>query len=166
MEIDQTSRRAVLTGAGAVLGGAVLAACGSNSDGSGDRSPADASGSSGTSAGSTGSASGSSGSSGSAGSSGGVLAKLSDVPVGSAVSAKGADGKPIIIAQPTKGTVKAFSAICTHQGCTVAPAGAQLHCPCHGSIYNASTGAVTQGPAPAPLPAVPVKVSGGDVVAG
>jgi cytochrome b6-f complex iron-sulfur subunit len=59
----------------------------------------------------------------------------------------------------------AFSAICTHQGCTVAPAGRQFRCPCHGSVYDAATGKVIDGPAPAPLAAVPVKVDGADVVA-
>jgi Rieske Fe-S protein len=60
----------------------------------------------------------------------------------------------------------AFSAICTHMGCTVAPAGSELHCPCHGSRYNALTGAVLQGPAPRALPSVPVHVAGGKVVEG
>jgi Rieske Fe-S protein len=49
-------------------------------------------------------------------------------------------------------------------GCTVLPAGKQLHCPCHGSIYSASTGAVLRGPAPRPLPRVPVRVDNGNVV--
>jgi Rieske Fe-S protein len=51
-------------------------------------------------------------------------------------------------------------------GCTVAPAGAELDCPCHGSRYNALTGAVLQGPAPRPLPGVPVHVADGNVIAG
>jgi cytochrome b6-f complex iron-sulfur subunit len=61
-----------------------------------------------------------------AGAGGGVLTPLSAVPVGGAVAAKGSDGKAIIVAQPTSGTVVAFSAICTHMGCTVAPKGATL----------------------------------------
>jgi cytochrome b6-f complex iron-sulfur subunit len=93
-----------------------------------------------------------------------VLAKVIDVPVGDAVSAT-LHGKPILISQPTAGTIVAFSAICTHQGCTVAPAGRQFRCPCHGSVYDAATGKVIDGPAPAPLAAVPVKVDGADVVA-
>jgi Rieske Fe-S protein len=48
----------------------------------------------------------------------------------------------------------------------VAPAGKEFKCPCHGSVYNAATGAVITGPAPAPLAAVPVKVEAGTVVAG
>ena len=76
------------------------------------------------------------------------------------------DGKPILISQPAAGTIVAFTAICTHQGCTVAPAGKEFQCPCHGSVYNAATGAVITGPAPAPLAGIPVKVEAGNVVAG
>jgi len=95
-----------------------------------------------------------------------VLAKLADVPVGGAVSAKAADGSPIIIAQPTQGTAVAFSAKCTHKGCTVAPSGDKLNCPCHGSVFEALTGKNIGGPAPSPLVPVTVTVKGGDVVAG
>ena len=89
------------------------------------------------------------------------------MPVGGAVAAKDSGGADIIVAQPTAGKVVAFSAICTHQGCAVAIAKpTELDCPCHGSKFNALTGAVLNGPATAPLPAVPVKVSGASVVAG
>jgi Rieske Fe-S protein len=92
-----------------------------------------------------------------------VLATVASIPVGNAVSAT-LDGKPILISQPTAGKIVAFTAICTHQGCTVAPAGKEFHCPCHGSVYNAATGAVITGPAPLPLAAIPVKVEAGNVV--
>ena len=92
------------------------------------------------------------------------LVKLADVPVGGAVSAKAADGSTVIVAQPKAGEVVAFSAKCTHMGCTVAPAGAQLKCPCHGSVYDALTGKNVSGPAPRPLPPIQVSVTGGEVV--
>jgi len=91
---------------------------------------------------------------------------LSKVPVGGAVSAKSPDGKPVIVAQPSAGQVVAFSAKCTHMGCTVAPRGAKLQCPCHGSQFDALTGKVLHGPAQRPLAAFPVKVEGGTVVSG
>jgi Rieske Fe-S protein len=94
----------------------------------------------------------------------GPLAKLSDIKVGEAISAKGPDG-PIIITRPTETTVAALSAICTHQSCEVKPAGTELDCPCHGSVYDL-TGAVLNGPAQRPLRAVKVTLAGDDVIAG
>ncbi|MDQ1721892.1 MAG: hypothetical protein QOI26_1626 [Pseudonocardiales bacterium] len=96
---------------------------------------------------------------------GGALAKLSDIQVGEAISATGPDGGDIIIIRPTETTVAAYSAICTHEGCTVRPAGKQLDCPCHGSVFDLK-GAVLTGPAQRPLQAVKVAVSGDNVVAG
>ncbi len=96
---------------------------------------------------------------------GGALAQLSDVPVGGAIAAKDADGKPIILTQPTAGTVVALSAICTHQGCTVAPDGKKLTCPCHGSVFDLN-GDNVSGPAPTPLPGIDVHVTDGAVLAG
>lgn len=92
-----------------------------------------------------------------------ALAALDDIPVGRAVSATAPDGKPILIARTGSATAVAFSAICTHAGCTVAPAGPQLECPCHGSVYSATTGKVKQGPAPRALPPFPVVVRDGQV---
>lgn len=94
----------------------------------------------------------------------GALAKLSDVPLNGSIAAK-LNGAPITLARPSANTVAAFSAICTHQGCTVNAGGSQLHCPCHGSIFDAGTGAVVNGPASQPLPAVKVSISNGYIVA-
>ena len=96
---------------------------------------------------------------------GGALAQVSDIPVGGAISAKDADGKPIILVQPEAGTVVALSAVCTHQQCTVAPEDDELRCPCHGSVFDL-TGANVSGPAPSPLAEVDVHVSNGAVLAG
>lgn len=43
-----------------------------------------------------------------------------------------------------------ISAVCTHQGCIVDPAGRGFRCPCHGSSYD-HDGINVGGPAPAPL---------------
>jgi Rieske Fe-S protein len=96
---------------------------------------------------------------------GAAIVKLADVPVGGAVAAT-LNGAPVIVAQPTAGNAVAFSAACTHQGCPVSPEGAKLSCSCHGSVFNALTGAVENGPAVAPLRALTVKVDSGNVVAG
>jgi Rieske Fe-S protein len=134
-------RQALLAGSGAALGAAVVSGCGNGGSAAGSQD---------------GSPSGTSGSR--------VLAKVAEVPVGGAVSATGPDGKPVIVSRPSAGKVVAFSAICTHMGCTVAPDGSILKCPCHGSTYDLATGKNTGGPAPRPLPSIPVKVEGGRVV--
>jgi len=41
----------------------------------------------------------------------------------------------------------------------------QFRCPCHGSIFSATTGAVVQGPATVPLPAISIEESGGTLLA-
>ena len=73
-----------------------------------------------------------------------------DVPVGGAASfTDPGTGDPSIVIQPTAGKFVAFDAVCPHAGCTVGydqPA-ALLVCPCHGSQFNAATGAVESGPA-------------------
>jgi cytochrome b6-f complex iron-sulfur subunit len=153
------SRRAVLavgaTGAAAVT----LAAC------SKAASPGVVNGGAASTAAATSGAGGASSAAGSAaaGSGGKVLATLADVPAGSAVAATGTDGGPIIISRTGAASVVAFSAICPHQGCTVAPSFA---CPCHGSTFDAKTGTNLSGPAPSGLTAVPVSVSGQNIVAG
>ena len=68
----------------------------------------------------------------------------------------------LVITQPKAGTFKAFSAICTHQGCTVSTVeNGTINCPCHGSQFAIADGSVVNGPAPKPLPAKNIKVSGG-----
>ena len=49
------------------------------------------------------------------------------------------------------GTWKAFSALCTHAGCTVQYTGSSIYCPCHTAYFSASNGAVQSGPPPTPL---------------
>lgn len=148
---DTTIDRRHVMAAGAVGAvGLFAAGCG----GSGDGNAADT-GSESTS---------SSGSAASSAQGGSEIVALDKVPVGGALSAKDAAGKPIIVAQPTAGTAVAFSAICTHMQCTVAPAGDKLNCPCHGSVYQAATGEVVRGPAPRALAKVAVKVVSGTVV--
>jgi nitrite reductase/ring-hydroxylating ferredoxin subunit len=105
---------------------------------------------------------GAEGSGGSGGGNGPAKVALSSIPVGGAVSAT-LDGKPIVISQPSAGTVVAFSAVCTHQGCTVAPQGKEFDCPCHGSRFDGTTGDVLEGPARDPLPKRKAAVSGDSV---
>jgi len=127
-------RRTVLAAGAGVVGLGLLAACSTGGDGGPRATP------------------------------GGPLVALADVPVGGSVAVTTAAGDRIVVAQPTAGQVVAFSAICTHMRCTVAPDGELLRCPCHGSVFEAATGAVVDGPATEPLRAHPVRVEGDGVV--
>ena len=93
-----------------------------------------------------------------------AIASTSEVAPGGAV-AFGPKANPAVLVHLDSGDFVAYSAICTHQGCTVAYQGGQLACPCHGSVFDpANGGAVVTGPATTPLPEIPVKVQGGEVV--
>jgi Rieske Fe-S protein len=73
----------------------------------------------------------------------------------------------IVITQPTAGSFKAFTAVCTHQGCTVGSiSGGAIHCPCHGSAFSIKDGSVVNGPAASPLAPVAIKVDGTSIVQG
>jgi Rieske Fe-S protein len=87
-----------------------------------------------------------------------ALAKVDDIPDGGGL----VTGDVVITRSGTD--VHAFSAICTHQGCTVNKiAGGTIDCPCHGSKFDAATGQVVAGPAPSPLAPVQVIVKNGEV---
>lgn len=90
-----------------------------------------------------------------------VLAKTSDIPVGGGKIFK---DKKVVVTQPKKGEFKCFSAICTHQGCTVNKvADGTIDCPCHGSKYRVTDASVVHGPATRPLPAEKIKVEGNSI---
>jgi Rieske Fe-S protein len=93
-----------------------------------------------------------------------ALATVAEIPEGGGVIL---ESQNVVLTRETGDKVHAFSAVCTHQGCIVNQvANGQISCPCHGSVFNANTGAVETGPAQAPLPAVPVTVVNGSVYTG
>jgi Rieske Fe-S protein len=90
------------------------------------------------------------------------LAHLNQIPGGGGGLILAQD--KVVLVRGDGGTVHGLSAICTHQGCTVGSIrNGIITCPCHGSEFNAQTGAVHQGPATRPLPAVSVVVRGQSV---
>ena len=90
------------------------------------------------------------------------LALTSDVPVG---GGKILADKKIVITQPRAGSFEAFTAICTHQGCTVSSvSGGTVNCPCHGSKFSIANGSVVTGPAASALAPVSIKVQGTSIV--
>ena len=145
--VPASNRRALLACAGAACA-AALAGCARYNSSNGIAGGQSAQGGSSSAA-----PAGSAGSGGSA-----VLAKTSDVPVG---GGKILTGPKIVITQPKAGSFKAFTAVCTHLGCTVGSvSGGTINCPCHGSKFSAANGSVVNGPAASPLPAVSIKVQG------
>lgn len=90
-----------------------------------------------------------------------VLAKTTDVPVGGGVII---GDSQVVITQPTAGTFKAFTSVCTHQQCQVASVeGGTINCTCHGSKFDINDGSVVKDPAPQPLAAKQIKVSGDSI---
>jgi thiosulfate dehydrogenase [quinone] large subunit len=92
------------------------------------------------------------------------IGPASSVPVGGAASfTDPAQGIPAFVVQPAGGRFGAFSAICTHAGCQVQfdRTNESFVCPCHGSVFSARNGDVLAGPAPSPLPSIPVALGPG-----
>ncbi|MXP22955.1 Rieske 2Fe-2S domain-containing protein [Gordonia sp. HNM0687] len=136
-------RRKVLGGAAAaVAGAAALAACGSD-DSSESSTTASAAESSGD---------------------GGVLPDAASIAVGGGVVM---DLVKTVVTHPADGEYKAFSAVCTHKGCTVSDVtDNEIICPCHNSKFSASDGSVIEGPATEPLASRPVSVADGKITLG
>nr|WP_285737163.1 Rieske (2Fe-2S) protein [Kitasatospora phosalacinea] len=84
------------------------------------------------------------------------------VPVGGSATVKDpASGDAVYIVQPAAGKYAGLSSVCTHSGCAVnPPKDGKLYCPCHGSTFDAATGAVITGPAVKPLPTYAVTRNG------
>jgi Rieske Fe-S protein len=154
----ETSRRTVLACAGAACA-TTLAGCSTyNSNSGGVNADQGTQSSSAPAA----SASGAGGAGGSGGGGAAVLAKTSDVPVGGGTILT---DKKIVITQPQSGTFHAFTAVCTHAGCTVGSVSSgTINCPCHGSRFNVNNGAVVSGPAASPLAPVNIKVQGTSIL--
>ena len=165
----RASRRGVLAGVGLVgLAGAV-SACGA-----GGSSSSSAAANSGANGGANAAApavtatlsspSAPASASGSGGAASNALATTSEIPVG---GGKIFTAEKVVVTQPNAGDFKAFSAVCTHMGCLVSTiSNGTIDCPCHGSQFSITNGAVVAGPAPSPLPAEAINVSGSSISLG
>ncbi|MFG3199270.1 Rieske (2Fe-2S) protein [Streptomyces sp. NPDC048208] len=144
--MNQPATRRTLLATGA----ATLAVCCVGCGDDGDSSSAAAS----TSPGESSSASSGSGD-------GRALGSVGEIPEG---GGKIFTAEKVVVTQPAKGEYKAFSAICTHQGCTLNKvADGTVDCPCHGSKFRISDGSVAHGPATEPLAAKEIMVHGNSI---
>ncbi|WP_030155745.1 Rieske (2Fe-2S) protein [Streptomyces sp. NRRL S-244] len=148
---DTTRRRTVLAAGAATLAGTVLSGCGNDggTEAAADNAPGSAPGDAQAQP-SAGAAAGGGG--------GQALAQTSDIPVGGGKVFK---DQKVVVTQPMAGQFKAFSATCTHQGCSVATVkDGNIVCPCHQSLFKISDGTVAGGPATRPLAAAKIAVEG------
>jgi Rieske Fe-S protein len=84
--------------------------------------------------------------------------KAADVPVGGGVIMTTAS---FVVTQPTAGSFKAFSSVCTHEGCPVSTiSNGQIICTCHNSHFSVKDGSVISGPARRALAGATVTQSG------
>ena len=160
--VPASSRRSLLAWAGAACAAALAGCTTYNANNGGIAGSQPAQGSS-TPAAAGGSSAAVVGSTAAAASSGPVvLARTADIPVG---GGKILTDKKIVITEPQSGTFKAFTAVCTHQGCIVdTVSGGTINCPCHGSKFSIANGSVVNGPAPSPLAPVSIEVQGTSIV--
>lgn len=151
--LDSLTRRRALTGAAGVgVALPVLAACG------GDDGPSTAS----DPAASTPEQGGASSSAGEPG--GEALAATTDIEVGGGAIYP---DEEVVVTQPSEGEFKAFSIVCTHQGCAVSEVSEEgIVCPCHNSVFSISDGSPQGGPATVPLEERAITVEGGRITLG
>lgn len=129
-------RRIVFSGLGALGVAAALAGCAGGGDDGGSTPSVDA---------------------------GAELATTDEVPVGGGIILT---DQKLVITQPSEGTFKAFTAVCTHQGLLVTSVeDGTIRCANHGSSYSAESGEVEGGPAPSALASVDIDVQGDKILA-
>jgi Rieske Fe-S protein len=159
------SRRALIAGAGAAVAVVVTGCATYNANKGGvDGAPATTSAPAATGGGGSSAGGGGGSSAAGGGNAAAALATTSQIPVD---GGKILTDKQIVITQPAAGTFKAFTAVCTHQGCIVGTvSGGEIHCPCHGSAFSIKDGSVVNGPAASPLAPVAIKVDGTSILPG
>ena len=94
-----------------------------------------------------------------------TIAGGGQLAAGSAMPFTLPDQRPALLFKTKSGEVRALSALCTHNQCTVVwdEAIQKINCPCHGSIFDLS-GKPEKGPAEVPLEKYAVQVKGSDAV--
>lgn len=90
-----------------------------------------------------------------------IVANIGDVEEGELASFH--VGATQVAIANVDGALYAFGDVCTHAQCSLAEGeldGTTVTCPCHGSEFDITTGAVRNPPATEPVPIFPVRVEG------
>jgi 3-phenylpropionate/trans-cinnamate dioxygenase ferredoxin subunit len=97
------------------------------------------------------------------------VARLSDIPPGSALGVTLEDGTRVCLVNHG-GEIRAISDVCTHQGYSMASGNVlgegRIECAWHGTVYDCRTGAVERGPATEPIAVYEVRVEDGEIYVG
>lgn len=93
------------------------------------------------------------------------LGAIDQFPSGTAKNFK-FGSKPGILVRTDDGALHAYSAICTHLGCTVqyGEEKKNIWCACHGGQFDAATGRNVAGPPPKPLNPLKADVVNGEII--
>ena len=92
-------------------------------------------------------------------------APVNDLPPGRVLRFIDNNGGPAYLLHEANGDFRAFSAVCTHAGCTVGLSGGEFVCPCHGGVYDFQ-GLVVGGPPVRPLDRFVTRLQNGQVQLG
>ena len=93
------------------------------------------------------------------------VAKVAEIREGEMLAVDAAGTK--VALTRIDGRLHAFGDTCTHAGCSLADGdleGTVVTCPCHGSRFDVTTGAVLRGPALEPVRSHAVTTVGDDVL--
>jgi nitrite reductase/ring-hydroxylating ferredoxin subunit len=90
-----------------------------------------------------------------------ALTATSDIPVGGRIFPE----YRLVVTQPAAADLRAFTAICTHDGCMLTTvAHATINCPCHGNRFAITDGAVVNSPAMRALTPRKIRVRGDSII--
>lgn len=90
-----------------------------------------------------------------------TVAKAGDIPAGE-LAAFDVEGTQVAITN-VDGVFYAFDDTCTHRACSLAQGyleGTTVRCPCHGSVFDVTTGVVLAPPAVEPVRSYRARVEG------
>jgi nitrite reductase/ring-hydroxylating ferredoxin subunit len=94
-----------------------------------------------------------------------IVISAKNIPAGKMTTLEN-NGKEILVAN-VDGKYYAIDNDCTHLGCKLNEGtltGVRVECPCHGSTFDVTTGAVVTGPTTSPEPIYPATVSGDQIL--